>query len=670
MDCHQRDVAVDIRDFAYQRLRAKPRAEGGLSMRAATASASHGGQEVRVPGTGRAAILAVNRFTGSPACIRPRGDAPVAGDSPVARALAWVRNITAAIAKPGEVLEWVPDPRLYATSAGRRVVHLHQQYRGIPVFEAMRTVIFAAEASHGGTLHEVTGDHVSLPDGLRLAPEMGAADAVLAAANHVAGAIEQTGLSLSDHPPRILAAPGLPAAPTMLHKLPFEDPVSAHLTFFDLGPEVCLAWLITLRLPATGGGWQLIVDAAGEDAGRLLWSRGIVSTARPGRGDVWLYDPGLPAAARRRLSFPSTLDDLPSLRPRRSLPAGFPPMWVAGRGTAGNNARVRPFGGRILRGSRSGGVITFAPAQAEGADQRTLNAFYWCNHLHDLFYLLGFDESEGNFQLRNPGGVPRGGDRIEVRIVGRLAGDAAFVPAEDGRAPRLSLGETAAGRHTALCADVVYHEVVHGLTNRLVGGHEVAHPMKQSFQSQALDEGTCDWFALTVQNHTRHGENPPRPERLVFGSWAADDDQRGLRPYSYADYPLGFGDLKAHPHLVDAHAAGQVWGAALLDMNRRLGEVLGDPRHGHELGWQLVVDALRETARTPLSITYLHTRDRVFETLDALRATTPLRAGGTPLLPPDRGQEADAAVREAFAALGMGPAATGEHPDFADAVAD
>ncbi|MEE8524911.1 MAG: M36 family metallopeptidase, partial [Thermoanaerobaculia bacterium] len=626
------------------------------------ATAGHPGErEVRMPGAGAATILAIHKFTGSPACIRPRGDAPVAGTSPVARALAWVHDVTAAIAEPGGVLEWVPDPRLYATGAGRRVVHLHQHYRGIPVFEAMRTVIFAAEESHGGTLHEVVGDHVGLPDGLPLEPRMGAADAVLAAGRHLAGAVDSAGFQLTDHPPSILAAPGLAAAPTMLHKLPFEDPVSAYLTYFDLGTKARLAWHLTLRLPGTAGGWQLIVDAASEE---VLWSRDVVSSARSGRGDVWLYDPGVPGAARRRLDFPSSLGDLPPLRPRRPLPDAFPSLWVADRGTAGDNARVRPFGGRILKGSRTGGGVTFAPAEAEGADQRTLNAFYWCNHLHDLLYLLGFDEAQGNFQ-----GAKRGGDRLEVRIVGRLAGDAEFVPAEDGKSPRLSLGETAAGRHTALCADVVYHEVVHGLTNRLVGGHEVAHPMKQSFQSEALDEGTCDWFALTLQNHARRGEDPPRPERLVFGSWAADDDERGLRPHSYTAYPLRFGDLRAHPDLADAHAAGQVWCAALLAMNRRLGEVLGDPRHGHELGWQLVVDALRETARTPLSITYLHTRDRVYEALTALRAASPERADGTPLLPPDRGEAADAAVNAAFAAFGMGPAAVGDHPEFADAVA-
>jgi len=663
----RRDSATDLdrRDFDARR---PPTRRNGM---AATAAVGTGvSTELRLPGGRRANVVAEHRFTGSPACIRPRGDAPVAGASPVARALAYVRDLTTALAAPGEVLEWVPDPRLYETGAGRRVVHLHQQYRGIPVFEAMRTVIFAADSVAGGALYEVLGAHVALPDGLALEPEMGAADAVLAACRHLAETLEAAGHQVTGYPPRTLATLALPAAPTLLHKIPFEDPVSAHLVFFDLGREARLAWFLTLRLSATEGAWQLIVDARGEAAGRVLWSRGLVSTARPARGNVWLSDPGDAGAPRRELDFPLPLADLPSLRPRRPLPANFPPLWVADRGTAGNNARARPFGGRIAKGSLSGGVITFAPGDGEGFDQRCLNAFYWCNRLHDVLYLLGFDEAEGNFQDRNPGGEPRAGDRVEVRIAGRLAGNAELVPAEDGKPPRLTLGDTAAGRPTALSADVVYHECVHGLTNRLVGGHEVAHPMAQSFQSRALDEGTCDWLALTLQNHQRLGENPPRLEKLVFGAWVADDPIRGLRPHSYAAYPLRFGDLGTHPDLTDAHGAGQVWCAALLEMNRRLGAVLGDARHGHEVGWQLMVDALRETARTPLSITYLHTRDRLYEALAALAAATPARADGTPLLPAALGDDADAAVRSAFAAFGMGPGAAGDHPQFADVVAD
>ena len=140
------------------------------------------------------------------------------------------------------------------------------------------------------------------------------------------------------------------------------------------------------------------------------------------------------------------------------------------------------------------------------------------------------------------------------------------------------------------------------------------------------------------------------------------DKQRGLRRHSYDGYPLRFDQLATHEDLAEPHGAGQLWCATLLDMNRRLGEVLGDPRQGHELGWQLMVDALRETARTPQSITYLNTRDRLYEALAALRADSPTRADGEPLLPPDRGSEVDEAVHEAFAAFGMGPDAEPPEP--------
>jgi hypothetical protein len=193
--------------------------------------------------------------------------------------------------------------------------------------------------------------------------------------------------------------------------------------------------------------------------------------------------------------------------------------------------------------------------------------------------------------------------------------------------------------------------------------------MQQSPQSRALDEGLCDWFALTVQSYGGLGEEPPRPERAVFGAWAANDPERGLRPRSYRDYPLGFGDL-AGPALAEPHAAGQVWCAALLAANRGIGEALGDRRRGHEVGWQLAVDALKRLSRTPLSITYLALRDRIYEALDELAADPPPRAGGEPLLPPGSGPEVAAAVRAAFRALGMGDGARGDGPGFAGVVAD
>jgi extracellular elastinolytic metalloproteinase len=599
---------------------------------------------------------------------RVAGREIASGTSPVAQALALLREQSDGSATRGEVLEWVPDPRVRVTSAGRSIIHLYQHYRGIPVFESMQTVVLPAP-SDDESAAQIEGAHVPLPDGLPLSPDLDAPSALLAACRHLAPAIAAAGERVTGHPPSLLAVLPLAATPTLLHKLPFEDPVRAHLVYFELTGEARLSWFVSLALTGTSGAWEVVVEAAGPQAGRILRSRDVVSTASPARGSIWPYEPGDPdAPARRTVEFPVALSELPAVRPRAPLPADFPPPWVDHRGTSGNNAEVKPFGGKLLSGFVSDGVVVFAAGDAQGRDQRILNAFYWCNYLHDLFYLLGFAEAGGNFQKRNFTGAPRAGDRLQVRIVGRTQGDAELVPAQDGSSPRMSLGETAAGRHTSLSADVVIHELVHGVTNRLVGGSRVARPMSQSFQSEALDEGTCDWFALTVQNHARLGQG--LPEKSVFGAWVADDTARGLRPHPYAGYPFRFGDLAADSSLRDKHAAGQVWCAALLEMNRRLGALLEDSRQGHELGWQAMVDALQATPMTPGSITYLRMRDRILDAIAALGAAPPARADGSPLLPVVRRGEAVAAARAAFAAFGMGPAAAGDHPRFEDAVSD
>src|SRR5690349_15143808 len=164
-----------------------------------------------------------------------------------------------------ENVEWVPDPRVYCTSAGTEVIHLHQHYHGVPVFEAMRTVHRDAE----GVLRQVTGESVRLPEGLKVEPEFGAPDALLAASRHLVENVPELALEITGYRPRVLAAHALPAEPTVLHKRPFDGPVLAHLTLFDLGAEVRLGWYLSARLPAFSGSWDFIVQAHGEEAGRV-----------------------------------------------------------------------------------------------------------------------------------------------------------------------------------------------------------------------------------------------------------------------------------------------------------------------------------------------------------------------------------------------------------------
>lgn len=620
-----------------------------------------------IAGGAKVEIAGAHTFTGSPSSIRIQS-APNSAASPVANALELVRRVTGERTRSGEVLEWLPDPRVYRTSAGTAVLHVHQHYRGVPVFEGMRTALFPLS----GAPARVIGDHMPMPEGLPFTPELDAAGAVLAAAKYLVSTVPALGLEVTGYPPKIIAAHPLPAEPTALHKRPFEDPVLAHLTFLFLGPEVRLGWYIGLVLPDLMGSWDLIVAARGSDAGRVLWSRQTSSTARAARGLVFANDPEDPAAPRARsvVVFPISLDRLAALRPRDPLPDGFPHGWVTHLRTLGNNAEARRFGENAYLGVLQDGRAVFSPGDEAGDDQRVLNAFYYSNLLHDLFYLLGFDETSGNYQEKNFTGLGRASDRLEIRIVDLVpVGDAQFKVDSDGQGPRVAFGAARSGRHTALSADVVLHEITHGLTDRLVGGRKVAHPMQQGLQSRALDEGICDWFALTVQHHAALGEDPAAVERLVFGAWVADDAARGLRPLSYRGYPFGLGDL-SRSGMTEPHAAGQVWCAALLEMNRSIAVVVGETRHGHEIGWQLVTDGLKSMSKTPRSVTYLAARDAIYEALRDLGASSPVRADGSPLLPPERANEVERAVRSTFERFGMGDTARADGPDFKNVMAD
>jgi extracellular elastinolytic metalloproteinase len=110
-------------------------------------------------------------------------------------------------------------------------------------------------------------------------------------------------------------------------------------------------------------------------------------------------------------------------------------------------------------------------------------------------------------------------------------------------------------RHTALDADVVFHEFTHGLTNRLVGGTRQGHTLDAP-QSQGMDEGWSDFFALTIQNFFRTPNH--QAERVIIGDWVVND-QTGIRSNPYDD--------NLHPRQREC--------AALLMMVRRMRASIG-----------------------------------------------------------------------------------------------
>jgi extracellular elastinolytic metalloproteinase len=202
----------------------------------------------------------------------------------------------------------------------------------------------------------------------------------------------------------------------------------------------------------------------------------------------------------------------------------------------------------------------------------------------------------------------------------------------------MSMGLVAStNRHTALDATVVIHEFTHGVSNRLVGGAMNVQALDAP-QSRGFGEGCSDYFACTITEST------------VVASWAVRRPG-GLRGYAYdSNFPDDFSDLGTGRY-TQVHAIGEIWCAAAVEMNRRIGP---------ELGVQLVVDALKLAPANP---SLLDMRDAIVTAVDHKRAAGQL----------DDAQHVSArrGIWTAFARFGMGPGARsigasldGIEPDF------
>ena len=131
-----------------------------------------------------------------------------------------------------EIDEFVPDPVVQRTSSGSAAVHLHQMYRGIPVFQMTRTVRFSPQSE----VVDAAGDNAPLPPGIEIEPKLDAVQAVRKAAEHLArtgsnqASVDRFGqthrtptIDITGFEPRVLSAIPLPGRPVILEKGPFEN---------------------------------------------------------------------------------------------------------------------------------------------------------------------------------------------------------------------------------------------------------------------------------------------------------------------------------------------------------------------------------------------------------------------------------------------------------------
>lgn len=230
-------------------------------------------------------------------------------------------------------------------------------------------------------------------------------------------------------------------------------------------------------------------------------------------------------------------------------------------------------------------------------DSAVTNVFYHLNFMHDYLYKLGFDEAAGNFQINN---FNRGGVGSDPVLAFAQVGDsnnAFFATPEDGFSPITGYGlftePPLRQVDSAFDADVLYHEYVHGLTNRLVGTFNVG--ALSGFQSAALGEGWSDIFAVSITNDP------------IIGEYIAGDEEKGIRTVNYSQSPLVFGNFGNRwgplsalglsggvaldmTFIPQEHSDGEIWASALWDARQRLGQQTFE---------QLITDALKVTPSNP-----------------------------------------------------------------------
>src|SRR6266404_468089 len=296
------------------------------------------------------------------------------------------------------------DPIVQRTSVGAATVHLHQQYRGLTIFQMARAVRFEPD----GRPIDAVGQSSAQPLDIDLVPKTDAISAVVKAAQHLATsgrgqtATDRFGvtypiptISVDGFAPGIVASFPLPSRPTVVEKGPFENPIPVYLLIFAHPDGPRLAWHAVLTFPRNEDQYTVIVSA--DEKAEILYSHSTMHRALA-RGNVFEFSPGV--ADRRMIDFPRPITDYPAM-PTMPL-ADFPAPWVTKDQTLGNSTRATlGASGRTLDGIPATNPVEFNPTSAFGDDQKLLNIFYFCNYMHDFLYIIGFDEAAGNFQEVN-----------------------------------------------------------------------------------------------------------------------------------------------------------------------------------------------------------------------------------------------------------------------------
>ena len=297
----------------------------------------------------------------------------------------------------------------------------------------------------------------------------------------------------------------------------------------------------------------------------------------------------------------------------------------------------------------------------------TTQLFYITNVYHDETYRLGFTEQHRNFQTNNFGRGGVGNDRISAQSQDCSgSNNANFSTPADGGRPTMQMylwTSPSIDIDGSLDADVVIHELTHGLSNRL---HSNGSGLNIDF-SRGMGEGWSDFYAHSMLSQPDDPVDGVYPAAAYatyqIGGIGFPNSYYGIRrfpkaimastggPNNRPHNPLTFADIDstkinlsngafspAFTTLSDGvHAAGEIWSSALWEVRARMIQRLGWA-DGNRRVLQLVTDGMK---LSPVNPNFITGRDAIIAAA---------RAGGT--------SEDVTDIWQGFAVRGIGFSAT------------
>ena len=519
-----------------------------------------------------------------------------------------------------------------------------QQLDGVPIFEA----IVKAHATVDGELVNLSSGFVPDPvaaaakgapnRAARLAaPTVTAAQAVAIAAGNLGEPIDAANVVATDLPAGVekkqrFRAPKLLDVSTGQVWLPLDE------------GTLRLCWQVVLVAKSRGEMFLVLVDA---ESGAALLRRGLTNYISNASYRVFTSDspspfsPGHPTPLSTQ---PSTVARSLIVTPALNLTAS-PNGWIDDgiNETRGNNvdAHLDLNADDIADTPRPQGSpnrvfdfpLDLAQAPSTYRNAAVTQLFYLNNFVHDKLYELGFTEAAGNFQNNNFGRGGAGNDAVQADAQdGEGTNNANFGTPPDGSAPRMQMfvfdGSTP-DRDGDFDAEIVIHEYVHGLSNRLVGGGVGISQL----QTAGMGEGWSDFYGLCLLSELGDDLNANYAAggyaTYLLGPTFTTNYYFGIRRYPYSTdltkNPLTFKDIdpgqfSAHSGIPaspvvggggagEVHNQGEVWCVALWEARANL-----IVKHGSAVGNQLILQFVTDGMKlAPANPNFLQARDAVIQ---------------------------------------------------------